>query len=72
MARSTYIYVVETPQGYPVACFTVKREMISFIRQFSAYGQITEYGVRRFHDGRSDQTVRLGTVREVLADAEKP
>jgi hypothetical protein len=32
MARSTYIYLV-TSIGYPVAAFTVKREMEQWIRQ---------------------------------------
>lgn len=48
MARSVYVYVV-TNNNAPLACFTVKREMVAWLGTLNILPGV---GVARFRDGR--------------------
>lgn len=61
MARSSYIYVV-LPYGDdvdPIAAFTVKRELVAWLRARSAKWPREWLSVTRIPDGRAGDAVQL-------------
>lgn len=65
MARSLHVYVVLNDEGMPYAAFTVKHELVTYLRRL---GESVEYlaGVVRLRDGREDQVVDLD-IKELLS-----
>lgn len=62
MARSTYIYIVESNRGVPLAAFTVKHECAHWIRSEDL---MRRYLVSIWYDGRG-KFCRQVTVEDFL------
>ena len=64
MARSSYIYVVDD-DGHPVAAFTVKHELVSYLREVKP-AALWFYSVHRLRDGLIDRVLPVHLPMEEL------
>jgi hypothetical protein len=64
VARSGYIYAVIDNEGALTAVFTVKHEMVTWLRRLPDLGHIA--AIRRHRDGGSGEVVDLD-IKELLA-----
>lgn len=66
MARSTYVYVALgkgwPADGYPVAAFTVKHELVAWARSLNH----TDYKIYRLRDGSRNTEIGVDITDEVL------
>lgn len=68
MARAEYIWTVQIG-GQTSRCFTVKHELISWLRRGFPSEALRELDVVRFRDGAGrDEPVALGTAADLLAE----
>ncbi|MER7280385.1 hypothetical protein ABT369_38710 [Dactylosporangium sp. NPDC000244] len=73
MSRSNYVYIVQHPTTQiPLAAFTVKHELMSWItRRLADDTLLPQTPVWRVRDGwRTGEQVLLGTVAQALERAE--
>lgn len=67
MARSTHVYVVDVPNGPLVAAFTVKHELISWLRRHRSDVLWCVYRVTRLGDNSEAVPVVL-PIDELLGE----
>ena len=65
MARSSYVYVAQNDEGMPIAGFTVKHELVTYLRK---RGADSVGGVVRLRDGGQGSAAELDP-EELIADA---
>lgn len=74
MARAEYIWLVRDPDGDPIAAFTVKHELVGWLKRRTAGWEHTDlassWEITRLRDGgHAIAPVRVGTAAELLAEA---
>jgi hypothetical protein len=68
VARAEYIWTIQI-HGQTTHCFTVKHELISWLRRSFPAGALRELDVVRFRDGGSVAEAKaLGTAGALLAE----
>lgn len=66
MARSSYVYVVQNDEGMPYKAFTVKHELVTYLRRLGG-GVEDLAGVVRMRDGLGDSDATDLDIAELLA-----
>ncbi|MFC4089315.1 hypothetical protein [Micromonospora sp. GCM10011541] len=67
MARSSYVYVVLNDEGLPSAGFTVKRELVSYLRRLGPDVDLVP-AVIRLPDGREREQATELNIKELVSE----
>lgn len=76
MARADYVWIVRDSLGDLLAAFTVKHELVTWLRRRTTGWEHTQlresWTIDRMRDGGLGEPVRVGTAADLLAEATTP